>query len=141
MIICFIVPDMARDRCNYFISFWAVFCPFTARKNENIIILYNCRKNHDHMLYCSSDIARDGCNCHFSFWVIFCPFTTLTARKNEKFKKWKKTPGDIIIQSPFISSAWRSERDSWITETNEAIDIAVEVSERKASKKLREVSG
>ena len=56
---------MAHDTCNYF-SFWAIFCPFTpvtAKKNENfknmkkipedIIILHQYAKNHDHMLYCS----------------------------------------------------------------------------------------
>ena len=26
--------DMARGGCNYF-SFWAIFCPFTAQKNQN----------------------------------------------------------------------------------------------------------
>ena len=26
--------DMAHDGCNYF-SFWAIFCPFTAQKNQN----------------------------------------------------------------------------------------------------------
>ena len=28
----------------------------------DIIILYNCTKNNDHMLYCSWDMAHDGCN-------------------------------------------------------------------------------
>ena len=57
---------MARDRCNFSFSFWAIFCPFTPltaqksklKKNEkkktpgDIIILHKCTKNHDHMLYC-----------------------------------------------------------------------------------------
>ena len=39
----------------------------------DIIILHNCTKNHDHMLYYSWDMARDTCKCYFSFWAIFCP--------------------------------------------------------------------
>ena len=61
---------MAHDGCNCYFSFWNIFCPFTPPphppanppnrpKNErfkvpgDIIILHNCTKNHDHMLYCS----------------------------------------------------------------------------------------
>ena len=29
----------------------------------DIIILYKCTKNHDHILYCSWDMAGDRCNC------------------------------------------------------------------------------
>ena len=81
--------DMVRDRCNLHFSFWAIFCPFTSltawkmkfsKKWKKllkiyIIILNNCTKNHDHMLYCSWDKLRDGCNCYFLFWAIFGPFT------------------------------------------------------------------
>ena len=75
--------DMVRDRCNWYFSFWAIFCPFTSltawkmkfsKKWKKllkiyIIILNNCTKNHDHMLYCSWDKLRDGCNCYFLFWA------------------------------------------------------------------------
>ena len=60
--------DMKHDRQN-FLSFRAIFCPFTpliVRKIKikkkkktpkktpgDIIILLKCTKNHDHMLYCS----------------------------------------------------------------------------------------
>ena len=50
---------------------------------------------------------------------------------------------DFFLQEIFIlaSSVPCGEvRDSWITKTSEAIIIAVELSERKASKRLREVS-
>ena len=81
--------DMVRDRCNLYFSFWAIFCPFTSltawkmkfsKKWKKllkiyIIILNNCTKNHDHMLYCSWDKLRDGCNCYFLFWATFGPFT------------------------------------------------------------------
>ena len=56
----------------------------------DIIILYKCTKNHDHMLYLPWDMAHDTCNCCFSFWAIFFPFTPLTAQKNIWKKKWKK---------------------------------------------------
>ena len=74
-------------------SFWALFSPFTSltpekskfEKSErtcvDIIILPQCTKNHDHMLYCSWHMARNGCNCYFSFWAIFCHFTFLATRK------------------------------------------------------------
>ena len=55
---------MACDRCNYHVSFLAIFCPFNplpAQKMKiflkmkktprDIIVLHNCTKNHDHMLY------------------------------------------------------------------------------------------
>ena len=112
--------DMAHDRCNYF-SFWTIFCPFTPQtapkksklkkkkkkkwkktpQNTNpprdIIILCNCTKNHDHILYSSWDVGHDRCNCYFSFWAIFYPFTPtptppppLKAQKISILKKWKK---------------------------------------------------
>ena len=101
---------MVPDRCNYF-WFWAIFYPFillTARKIKNlkrtkgtagdIVILHMCTKNYDQMVYGSSDMVRDRCNCYFSFWAIFCSFNNpLTAPKIKILKKWKKTPGDIII--------------------------------------------
>ena len=63
----------------------------------DIIILHKYAKNHDHMLYCSWDMMCDRCNCYFTFWAIFCPFNPLSCPKNKISKKWKKTPGDIII--------------------------------------------
>ena len=73
---------------------------------------------------------------HFGLFFALLP---PNSQKKWKFQKMTKH-WDVIIHSRFISSAWRSERDSWIMEANEAITIAVEVSERRASKRLREVS-
>ena len=42
------------------------------------------------MLYSSWDMACDRCNCYFSFWAIFCPFSSLTARKINISKNWKR---------------------------------------------------
>ena len=70
----------------------------TEKKSWDIIILHKCTKNHDHMLYCSLDIARNRCNYCFSFWTIFCPFCHYSPKnQNQKKKKMKKTPEDIII--------------------------------------------
>ena len=31
--------DMARDRCNYYLSFWGIFCPLTPPKAQKIKFL------------------------------------------------------------------------------------------------------
>ena len=90
-----------RDRHN-FLSFWAIFCPFTPlatqkikilkwkKRRGDVIILQESTKNYDHILYCSRDMARDGCSFYFSFWATFCLFTLLTARKIKIIKRWKQ---------------------------------------------------
>ena len=101
--------------CNrFFLSSWAIFCPFTppphpsnSTKNQNFIkwnkntlryiILHKCTKKHYHILYCSWDMACDTCNFYFSFYAIFCILTPPTAQKIKISKKWKKMPGNIII--------------------------------------------
>ena len=94
--------DMEHNWHNFFFC-WTIFClftPLTAKKMKiskkkfkkmpgDIITLYKCTKNHDHMLYCSWDIVSDRYNCYFSFWAIFCPFTPITAKKWKSQKKWK----------------------------------------------------
>ena len=103
--------DMVHDGCNFYFSFWTIFCPFTPlttktiktlkkwkKTHRDIIILHKCIKNRDNMLYCSWDMACDRCNFYCSFWTIFCPFTPLTTKTIKTLKKWrKKTHGDIII--------------------------------------------
>ena len=101
--------DIMHNRCNCYFSFWTIFCPFISLTAQNInifkkmkntpgdiIILQECTKNHDHMLYSSWDMVCDRCN-YFSLWVIFYTFTLLTAWKIKIKKQVKKTPGDIII--------------------------------------------
>ena len=97
-------------RCNRqkFLSFWAIFCPFSPlttwkikfsklKKTPEDIILHICTINDNHMMYGSWDIEHDRQN-FLSFPTIFCPFTTLTTQKIkfEKQKK-KKTSRDIIL--------------------------------------------
>ena len=76
------------------------FALLPSSKNQNfrkmkktpgdIITLYKCTKNQNHMLYCLWDVVCDRCNCYFSFGAIFCPFTPLTAQKIKILKEWKK---------------------------------------------------
>ena len=61
----------------------------TMKKRLADIILHNCIKNNDHMLYCSWDIARVGCNCYFHFGQFLALLTLTTAQKMKIFKKWK----------------------------------------------------
>ena len=68
---------------DIFLSFWAIFLPFYPTNNpenqnfekinkayEDVIILYMCTKNHDHMVYMLPEI---WVNPHdfLSFWNIF----------------------------------------------------------------------
>ena len=73
------VPETLSSTDRIFLLSWAIFCPFTSvtpwkmkiskmKKNPgDIIILHECTKNHDHLLYCSRDMTHDGCNCYFHF--------------------------------------------------------------------------
>ena len=68
--------DMECDR-QIFFSFWTIFWLFYTpiitqrikilkiwkKTPGSIIILHNCTKNHDHMLYCSWDTACYGRTC------------------------------------------------------------------------------
>ena len=69
------------------------------------------------MLYWYWDMVCNRCN-YFSFLAIFCNFTPLTAQKIKISKKWKKTPGDIIIlhmctkhYDEMMYSSWGMVRD------------------------------
>ena len=56
------------------------------KKNpDDVIILHECTKNHDHMLHYSWDTMHDRCNSYFLFWTIFHPFTPLTTQKIKSF--------------------------------------------------------
>ena len=77
---CIFLGEVVRKKESFYlrVKLW---------KNPRDIILHECIKNHDHILYCSWYMARDRCNCYFSSWAIFCPFTPLTAQKIKFFKK------------------------------------------------------
>ena len=99
--------NMVRDRCDWYFSFWAIFCLFTLltawkmkikkklkKTPWDIVILHQCTKTHNHMLYYFCDM-HGGWNFYFSFLTIFWPFIPLTAWKN-KISKNEKMHGDII---------------------------------------------
>ena len=95
-----------RYGVNFFLSFWAIFCP-----------LHLCTTNDDHTIYGSWHIKCDRHNS-LSFQAIFFPFTPLTIQKIKILKKWKKAPGDIIIlhmstinQNHMMYDSWDIERD------------------------------
>ena len=73
--------DMAYDGCNFYISFWAIFCPFTQltaqkikikkkkkKSPEDIIILHMCTKHYDLMMYSSSDVVCKGWTDGWKTW-------------------------------------------------------------------------
>ena len=94
--------DMVCYGCNCYFHFRLYFSlllppPSNSPKNENFktmkmagdIILHNCIKNHDHMLYCSWDMVCVRCNCYFSFlgyFLLLPPWQPekWKAQKNEK---------------------------------------------------------
>ena len=96
--------DMKHNRLN-FLSFWTIFCPFTSLKTwkikilkkwkqqkkmlGDIIILYMCTINENHMMYGSWDMEYDR-PFFFSFLTILCLFTPLTSQKIKILKKEKK---------------------------------------------------
>ena len=101
-------------RQTEFLSFWAIFCPFTISRapnypeNQNFekkewkkcleilsFYTYMCTIIEDHMIYGSRNIRCDR-QKFLSSWAIFYSFNFLTTRKI-KILKLKKTSGDIII--------------------------------------------
>ena len=94
--------DMARDRCNCYFSFWAIFCPLTPLTAQKIKISKKRKKHLEIssfntsapkiMIICYTD-PEIWCVTHeivFFILDIFCPFTTLTAQKIKISQKWKK---------------------------------------------------
>ena len=86
-----------------FLSFWAIFCPFTLLTTQKItknfkmkktfrqfVILHLCTKNHNHMMFDSRNME---CGKHnfLSFWTIFPPFTLILTLKINIWKKCEKT--------------------------------------------------
>ena len=102
------VPEILSTMHNRQIFFVILdhFLPFynpNNPKNQNFekkttedVILYMCTINDNHIMYGSWHIEHDT-QIFLSFWTNFCPFTILKTQKIKILKKWKKTPGDIII--------------------------------------------
>ena len=87
------VPEIQDETDGVFLSFWAIFCPFTPPpfprnnlENQNfekmkkacgnvIIILHTCTKNHDHMICMLAKIlsVTDIIFCHFGPFFALLP--------------------------------------------------------------------
>ena len=108
-IIWCVVPEIWSLTQNFFCRFGpflGLLTPSNKTKNYSfkkmkktpwdIIIVHNCTKNHDHLLYCFWHMVHDGWDCYFSFWTIFCPFTPphsiapSISQKNQNFKNISK---------------------------------------------------
>ena len=116
-----------RER-QYFLSFWATFCPFTTlrtckvkifkkmkKATGYVIILHMCTINEDHMIYGSWDKWHDRVFCHFG---PFLPFDPPNNPKNQNFEKMKNMPGDFIIlhlcttnDNHMINGSWDTGHD------------------------------
>ena len=112
--------DMKHHRQN-FLLFWPFlpFHPTNNPKNQNVekkkkilgdIILHNCTKNHDHMLYCSWDMARDGCNlCFFFFCLVALSFAYLPPNCLKRKKKRLDISIFYTCVSTIMITWWRTD--------------------------------
>ena len=96
------IYDSWNIRCNRekFLSFWAIFCPFSPLTTQkikilklkktpgDIIILHICTTNDNHMMYGSWDMEHNR-QIFLSFWAIYSPFTHRRTQKIKILKKWK----------------------------------------------------
>ena len=105
-----------------FLSFLAIFCPFTLLTTQKIKILkkwkehlemsssYTCVPKITIMMYDSWDME---CNSHnaLSFWATFCPFSPLLKQKKKKIEKYKQN----WIYYPFthVYHKWKSY-EAWL---------------------------
>ena len=85
------------------------------KKPENIIILHNLIKNHDHMLQCSWDMMRDRCTIYLFILGYFCHFTPLTTQKIKIFLKWKQNleVSSFYTCVPKIMVTWLMIPEIW----------------------------
>ena len=99
--------DMKCDRI--FLSFWAIFCPFTAlttpkkskfwkneKKTPGYIIVHKCTKIII-ICYTVPEIWRVTDVIFIFHFRLFFALFLLTTKKFKIFKKMKKMPTDIII--------------------------------------------
>ena len=123
--VCFLRYGIGQ---TYFLSFWAIFCPFTPLftlklklwnkflKELDILFYYTCLPLCTLCTYGSWDMERHRQN-FLSFWTIFCPFTPLTTWKTKILKKWKNVRRYYHFThvyhkwKSYVVYFWRYERD------------------------------
>ena len=99
------------------VSHFLPFYPSKNPKNQNfeqlktkknagdIIILYMCIKNHNHLMYSSWDTEWDDrFFCHFGPFFFFLPFDP----GSQNFEKMKGMPEDIILLYIHVYHKWKS---------------------------------
>ena len=115
--------DTEWDRQN-FLSFWAIFCPFSPlttwkikilkleKTPGDIMILHICTISDNHMMYSSWDTQCNGQN-FLSFWNHFLPFCPPMDPENQNFGKMNITPENIIYHFTNVYHKWQSSCDVW----------------------------
>ena len=106
------------------------FYPTNNPKNQNfekmkktpgdIIILHTCIKNHD-QCYTIPEIWHMTDVIYISYFRPFSAILPPKSPKKQNFKKWKKTPGDIIIlqmctknYDHMMYGSWDMVWDGWM---------------------------
>ena len=96
------VPEIQRERDIFFLSFWAICCPFTPplpppplttrkmKKQLEMYSFYTCVPKITIVWCMLPEIWKEQDN-FLSFWVIFCSFTLLLTPKMKIWKKCTKT--------------------------------------------------
>ena len=99
---------MAHDRCNCYFSFWAILFPFNPITAQNIKIpkkwkitleISSLYTGATKIMIMSSNVPEIQHVMDVTVVNAFLPFLSphSDSPKNEKFKKMKKMPQDIII--------------------------------------------
>ena len=116
-----------------FLLFWATFCPFTPLTKKKIKILRKWKKQLE-ILSFYTHVSKIMITCYTipEIWHMtdiiyisyFGPFSAILPPKSPKkqnFKKWKKTPGDIIIlqmctknYDHMMYGSWDMVWDGWM---------------------------
>ena len=100
--------DTEWDGWN-FLSFWAIFCPFTPSNNSenqnfekikkgprDVIILHMCTKNHNHMMYASWDTECNRQNFLIAILGYYLPFYPINNPGTQILKN--EITGNIILK-------------------------------------------
>ena len=119
--------DKERDGQD-FLTFWAIFRPFTFPAAQKIEILKKWKKHLEILSFYGSVPKMKIIWCMvpeiwsvIEFFVILdllLPFLLLTTQKIKILKKWKKTPWDIIILHMYTIKDNHMIYGSWIIKHN-----------------------
>ena len=109
MIICYSISKMVHDRCNY-LSFWAIFCPYTPLTAQKRKIYKKWNKHLEISSFYTS--VQKIMIRWYTVPEIWC-VADLKAKKNQNFDKMKKMPGDIIILDTCTKNYDQKMYSSW----------------------------